>query len=545
MLGDAMTEQDFLYNYRGRREIFTNEREITRDNVIKVLQEVMPYFEENREQCEYLINYDAGIQPLQRKKEKTYRPDIDFTNVANVANEITEFKLGYQWVPITLVQRGTKDSGGRTEADAITLLNESYQAEGIDGKTQRLGRFVEICGVGYTFVDVKTDWQDGDSYFEVEVFDPRTTFVVRSNRFADNRVIMGVTFRQDYVGNRWFTCFTKDSRYEVENLNIVRNGKQVVEWNQLEKSGSMNPLGMIPIIEWVRSYDRMGCFERQISECDALNLLNSDFLNDVDQNTQAIWHTNDVEFPEEQTETTDADGNTVTTTSTKRPASGEWLETFTSPDGKTPFVKPLTLDYDYQGILKNIEMKHTSILQRCNVPQRNDNSGGSTGVAMSDATGWSAAEAAAQKQQAIMESCKMDELRVVLKAIQISPHVPSDSPLLDLRPMDVKPNIKRQKTYEMITKANAFATYVSHGVNGLHALRVTGAFDDIQQVWEDSKDGIQKYQKSIYDPEKTVDVNESKKENFSENPVNQISNSPNIDGMSKEDPNEEPKDDAK
>lgn len=536
-----MTEQDFLYNYRGRREIFTNEKYITSDNVITVLQEVMPYFEQNAVQCEYLINYDAGIQPLQRKKEKTYRPDIDFTCVTNVANEVTEFKLGYQWVPITLVQRGTKDSGGRNESDAITLLNECYQAEGIDGKIQKLGRFVEICGIGYTFVDIKTDWADGDSYFSVDVFDPRTTFVVRSNRYADNRIVMGVTFRVDFYGNRWFTCFTKDARYEIENLNSIQNGRQVVEWNPMDRSGEINPLGMIPIIEWVRSYDRMGCFERQISECDALNLLNSDFLNDVDQNTQAVWHTNDVDFPEVVTE--NADGTQTVTV--KRPSSGEWVETYTSPDGRSPFIKPLTLDYDYKGILDNITIKHTSILQKCNVPQRNDNSGGSTGVAMSDATGWSAAEAAAQKQQSIMESCKMEELKVVLKAINLCPNTPSDSPLLDLRYMDVKPNIKRQKTYEMVTKANAFATYVSHGINGLHALRVTGAFDDINQVWEDSKEGIEKYQKSVYDPQRTEVVDETKDVNFSESPVNQIANSPNIDGMSKEDPTEEPKDDAK
>ena len=536
-----MTEQDFLYNYRGRREIFTNEAEITEDNVMYVLQEVMPYFEENAAQCEYLINYDAGIQPLRRKTEKTYRPDIDFQCVTNVANEVTEFKLGYQWCPMQLVQRGVKDSGGNNESDAITLLNECYQAEGIDGKTQELGRFVEICGIGYTFVDVKTDWVDGDSYFEVEVFDPRTTFVVRSNRYADNRIVMGVTFRQDKVGNRWFTCFTKDRRFEVENLNFIKNGEAVVKWNPMQHNGEANPLGMIPIIEWIRSYDRMGCFERQISECDALNLLNSDFLNDVDQNTQAVWHTNDVDFPDVVSENDDG----TSSTSVRKPSSGEWVSTYTSPDGRTPFIKPLTLDYDYKGILDNITIKHTSILQKCNVPQRNDNSGGSTGVAMSDATGWSAAEAAAQKQQAIMESCKMEELKVVLKAINLCPNTPSDSPLLKLRYMDVKPNIKRQKTYEMITKANAFATYVSHGINGLHALRVTGAFDDINQVWEDSKDGIEKYQKSVYDPQRTEVVDEKKDVNFSESPVNQIANSPVIDGMSKEDPNETPKDDAK
>ena len=51
----------------------------------------------------------------------------------------------------------------------------------------------------------------------------------------------------------------------------------------------------------------------------------------------------------------------------------------------------------------------------------------------------------------------------------------------------------------MATKANTFATYVSHGVNGRHAMQMADVGGDIEQIWIDSKDGIEKYQKSIYD----------------------------------------------
>ena len=56
---------------------------------------------------------------------------------------------------------------------------------------------------------------------------------------------------------------------------------------------------MIPIIEWERADDRMGVFEREIPEINRLNLMLSDIGNDIDQETQMIWHTNDVEFPTE------------------------------------------------------------------------------------------------------------------------------------------------------------------------------------------------------------------------------------------------------
>ncbi len=128
--------------------------------------------------------------------------------------------------------------------------------------------------------------------------------------------------------------------------------------------------------------------------------------------------------------------------------------TYTSPDGKQPFINPLAVTYDYSGMLNNIITRRQLILQKCNVPQRNENSGGSTGIAMSDATGWTQAETSASKQQMITDSCKLEEVEVVLSAINASPYVEQDNALRTIHVSDVEPNIKRQKTYEMTTKAS-------------------------------------------------------------------------------------------
>ena len=241
----------------------------------------------------------------------------------------------------------------------------------------------------------------------------------------------------------------------------------------------------------------MGCFERQISEMDNLNLLISDFTNDVEQNTQAVWHTNDVDFPVEQETTVDKDGTQRITEKVRKPKSGEWMQTYTSADGKTPIVEPLAINYDYTGMLNNIQSRRQIILQKCNVPQRNDNSGGSTGVAMSDATGWSQAETAAAKQQLITDGCKMEEIKVVLAAIKLSNNVNSSNPLLKLRARDVKPNIKRQKTYEMSTKVNAMATLISHGFSLKDTVDAIPFFDDPNDVVARSGEMVKAYQDSI------------------------------------------------
>ena len=483
----------------GRYELLTDKPEVNYENIIPILQEVFPMHQVNAMRINYLLDYEAGNQPLQRTK--TYRKDIDCKCVDNVAHEIAKFHIGYKWgVPITVIQRGEKDSGNDKEVSAISLLNEQYEMQQIRKKTQKLARFVEICGVGYTFVDINSDYEDGESLFNVEALDARTTFVVRSSYYYDRRVMVSVTYRTDNKGNNYFTCFTDNERFEILNLTKIMNGKKVKEeekWQHAERSGEINPLGINPIIEWIRNDDRMGCFERQISDLDNLNLLISDFTNDVEQNTQAIWHGNDIEFPVERI--TNEDGSI--TERVKKPGTNEWVITATPQDGKTPFIKPLAVEYDYQGMLNNIVTRRALILQNADVPQRNDNSGGSTGIAMDSATGWSNAETVASAQQNIMEGCKLEEIKVVLRAIKVSSHTPTDSPLMDLKYRDCQPNIKRNKSYELTNKTNAWATLVSHGMNGYHALKTVNLVDDVNQVWHDSKELVEKYQDSIFNKE--------------------------------------------
>lgn len=525
--------ENALYNYRGRRELWTDVPEITAENVIMVLQRVQPYFTNNFADCQFLLDFDAGIQPLRRKEPKKFRPDIDFECVDNVAHEGIEFWKGFGWgFPITLVQRGEKDSGEANEDEikAISMLNEMFAAEMIDSKTQNLGYKTEVTGIGYSIIDINMDYEDGDSLFKYEILDPRTTFVIRSSRYLDKRIMLGVTFREDFEGNIHFTCFSKDRRYEIINGYQIVNGTKSSDrsvWDHGDRSGEPNPLGMVPIVEWFLSYDRQGRFERQIDEINNLNLLISDFTNDVDQNTQAVWHTNDVDFPED--EVTNSDG--TITVEEKKPGSGDWISTYTSPDGKTPFIKPLTLDYDYQGILGNIQYRRSLILQKMNVPQGNSEMSNSTGIAINYAGGWAAAETVANGEQSIKEGCRLQEVKIALAAIKRNPNTPADSPLLKLRMADVKPVAKRNKNFELSTKTAALSNLISAGIDGRSSIETVNLFTDSNQVWADSKDLIKKHQDKLFGEERKLEtINENKVIEDSGDPKFQTNNSPNVDG---------------
>ena len=513
----------------GRKVLWTDVPEITSENILDVLRDVFPVHTQNAARIDFLLNYDAGEQPIIRKNPKSYRPDIDCECSDNIAHQISEFWTGYGWGnAITLVQNG--DGKDPYVAEAISELNKQYDLVKIRSKTQELGRFVEIGAVCNVYIDTNMDWKTGKSFFTIDVLDPRTSFVVRSNYYPDKRVMLGVTYRSDKKnGKKYFTCFTKDYRFEVSGLVKTTNGSaKKGKWEHGTRSGEENPLGVVPIVEYIRSFDRMGVWEHQLSEMDNLNLLISDFTNDVEQNTQAVWHTNDVDFPVEEETIEKPDGTKETVENVRKPKSGEWMQTYTAPDGKTPIVEPLVINYDYTGMLSNIQYRRNKILEKCNVPLTNGNASNMTGVATNSASGWDHAEAAASKQQMITESCKLEEVEVVLQAIASNPNVPQDSPLRKITPADIEVNIKRQKLYELSTKVNSAVTLIKAGFDGGKVLNAIPIFDDPNEVWDASKETVRVVQLSGINQD-TSDSETVNSDRTMQDLSDQIENSPLID----------------
>ena len=502
----------------GRKRLYTDETSVTSENVVRILQKAVTDNSQNLEEIRFLLDYEKGLQPI-LGREKEIRPDINIKVVDNLANEITEFKLGYNWGnPITYIQRGNRDMNGNEsdrDDDAISALNEMLEDEFSSAKDQELARYVEICGIGYQMVDIKRDFSGG-SVFDLVTLDPSCAFVVYDHSVWQ-KPIMAVTFRQQESGEVFYTCISDDAVYTVKNSQVIgADGKPVDTWGQYDtsenhRSGELNPFGKINIVEFQRSFDRMGCFERQVSDLDNLNVLVSDFSNNVSQDTQSLWWGNDFDFP------TDESGNP------KAPVSGQWVMTY-SGEKKSPKIQALSVQIQYDGILSSIQKRRDTIKQKCSVPLQTEPGGGSTGTAMSMSSGWQAAEVAASKEEQIIRKGKMQIADLLLRAIKKSPNTPVTSPLQSLNLSDIKVSIVRNRTYDMITKSNAFATWVSHGINGRHALQQVEAFPDSNLVWNDSKELIQKYQDSIF-------AKKEEPERLQADDSDQISNSPITDGM--------------
>lgn len=503
----------------GRKEIYTDEKEITKGNILSVLQKAYAVHLINAKDCEELIKLDKGEQ--KKCREKIFRKEVDNWVFDNICNEISSFKINYNWGnSLSFVQRGEKDTGKANEQNAIAIINEYYDSQNIKSKMQQLAYFVEVTGVGYTIVEMNKEWEEGESPFTINMLDPQTTFVVRSSYYTDHRIVLGVTYRKDSKGVKHYTCFTKEDRYEIERLSPMTSTIPTEGWGEIVNHQS-NLIGKMPITEYIRDYDRMGCFERQIEEIKGISLLVSDFLNGVEQNINAVFWGNDIDFYK------DEKGNMIT------PKNGEWLLTKSTHEGRQPKVEPITMDYNYSGLLEQISFRTSRVKEKCNTPLVTGAANNSTGIAVSDSSGWTNAEQEANRQDLIKYGSKNEELKVVLavcKNTEIA-KVPESVKMLNAK--DAMATINRQKNYEMSVKTTALANMLSHGIYGLHALTAVNMFEDVNQVWNDSKDLIEMYQKSLFsgnEEEKATTTDGGREA--------QIGNSPRIDGMSKETPKE-------
>ena len=505
-----MSEKEHNIEYRGRIKIYTDVKEITKENVIQVLSTAMTKHELNRTQIRNLINFEKGDQPLMR--EKNVRKDIDIKSISNLAHQITEFWLGYFWGNhMAFVQKSDKHPKGSNSTDsdsAITLLNEMYDAEDMESKDQLLAYYLEVCGVCCQLIDIKRKPDDEDAVFDLVTLNPLYSFVVYSSD-AYERPVMGVSYSEDENGSKIFTCITDDAVYEIRDMvefvrgTKTREGKKITEG----KDGiQANPFGRVNIVEFERSTDRTGVFERQLNELNALNILESDLCNDVSQTTQANWWGNDIELDK------DDDGKV------KGPQAGQWILTKTNGSGKQPNIKGLVLNYDYAGVLANIQAKHDGILERTFTPRQTEQSGGSTTGATSLSSGWTATEAVACKQAAIIKKGFKERNRLALIAIKKSQDTDPESPLLKLKNSDIEIRPIRQKTFDMATKVNSLATMIQNQVHPRIAMETVDLFSNLAEAVEDSVPQILEYQKKMRESGEKKNIDQQNKKNPDVNP---------------------------
>ena len=253
----------------GRRIIKTSVTEITDENVVDVLRKALAIHELNRSEIDYLWKYYRGDQPI-RNRVKDVRPEICNKITENRANEIVSFKVGYLCgEPIQYVSR----NGGEEIVKQINTLNEYMFAEDKAAQDQELVEWQMICGTAFRLVLPDEPGEEDEAPFELYTLDPRDAFVVYSNEIG-NKPLMAVKYSKDDNEIFHYSIYTENRYYLVDGDILVES--------------KPHALDMIPIIEYPGNNARLGSFEIVLPLLDAINNVESNRMDGMEQLVQAF-----------------------------------------------------------------------------------------------------------------------------------------------------------------------------------------------------------------------------------------------------------------
>ena len=438
-----------VHTFFGRRIIKTDVDEITRENVADVLRKALATHWANKSEIDYLYDYYKGRQPiLQRVKD--VRPEIKNMVVENRANEIVSFKVGYlMGEPIQYVSRG--DDEALTQS--INRLNAYMSGEDKAAKDKELADWSHISGTSFRMVlpDNNAGVDPDEAPFEIYTLDPRFAFVVYHNSLGQPPV-MGVMSieREDGI---IYSVYTKDHYYEIkDNDEIVKDEEQVFG---------------IPIIEYPANTARLGAFEVVLPLLDAINNVDSNRLDGVEQFIQALLLFHNVDISAKDF------------TDLKKEGALKFKDIDAQLKAE---IKYLVEEMNQQQTQTLVDHLYDTVLTICGMPNRNGGSSTSdTGTAVIFRDGWSAAEARAKDSELIFKQSEKEFLKLVLRICR-------DLSDLDLKLSSIEIRFTRRNYENIVEKANVLTTMLNNNkIAPQLAFQHCGMFVDPEIAFQVSK----------------------------------------------------------
>lgn len=516
-------------NFFGRRKIYSSlqKSELTPEAILEILPSVLRIHDLNSSEIEYLWNYYKGKQPI-LQKEKKVRADINNKVLENHAYEIVEFKKSNDFgEPVQYVQKGEKDSDKVNPE--ISLLNKFMESEDKSSLDLDLSEWQCICGTAYRWFDTDTDADNDDAPFELAIPDPRRTFVVRSSDVKEEQLFCGTyswftdneAFQDTMVGvqfipaqYRIITIYTDDfvlkiregTADEGHKLNIINQSMMVSGKSMQIQKYPLEPKGQ-RIIEYPLNNARMGIIEIVMSQLNAINKVKSDDLDGIDQFVQSL-----LVFINQD----------VTVDDVKELEEAGAIKVFSNDPSKPADVKLLTQQLLHSETKIVTDDLYDKMLTILGIPRLNDKpSGGDTGQARLLGEGWTMAYQRAKQDDLNFKKAERMFLKAILSICKDDRRDVKDK-IKDLRISDIDIKIPRDKSDNMLTKAQTLLELLQAGVYPETAYTVVGLFSDPHDVYEKSV----KYQGEDFWKGDKVDSNFNTNVNNSVNNTNNSTQKP-------------------
>ena len=430
----------------GRRIIYTNKKQITANNIVDELNKALVIHNQNAREIEYLDRYYRGDQPILYRK-KVNRPEVNNKIVLNLSYELVERKTAEICAePIQYVLRGTDDEKSKqiTELN-ITMDSESKQEVDID-----ICRWRSICGTAYRFIgnDSGSDDLLDESDFALFSENPVYTFVAY---FSNGRPAFSCQIREGENGETIYFCYTNLEWFEITDGKILRSGK--------------NGNGAIPVIEYPNNARRISDIEITIHITDAINTLQSDRINGIEQFVSSWVRFVNCEIDKETFRTMRQEGALVVKSN-----NGE-------NKADVDILSQELNQTEGQVVFNDLFEKFLSIQGLAN---RQGNTGGDTQGAVNLRNGHYDAGLRTAINEPILKKSERMSLKIILNRLRINRN-------FTLLPSDIEIHINHNKLDNMLVKAEVLKMLLDSGVYYKRAIKTVDMFSDPEQVAVESK----------------------------------------------------------
>lgn len=441
----------------GRKVIYTDFDEITKDNLLDVLSKSLSTHFTNQRDINYLWEYYKGNQDI------LYRPTDDIgtannTIVENHANEIVTFKTGYLLQnPIQYIPRGEGIE------EKISQLNNYVFDEEKPSKDKKLSDWMHICGTGYRLIipDRADNGDEDYAPFELYTLDPRNTFVVYHNGLG-NKVLMGVTIKvlNEGIGNSIYSGYTPTHYFEVENNEIKRWERHI--------------LGEVPIIEYPLNEGRVGAFELVLPLLNAINKTISDKQNGLENFIHSLLVFQNVDLQDgDFAKVKVLGGISINDASPDRKADVKYLtQTLNQGDSQT------LIDHQYKQLLRIVGMPFMSM---------SGAGDSSNGIAIELRDGWSQAEMQAKGVELEWRQSEKIFLRLLLRICK-------SRRKLDLNTNEIDFRFDRWNHSNILSKSQVLTTMLANEkIHPRLSFQASDMFIDPELAYQQSMDWYEEH----------------------------------------------------
>lgn len=454
---------DLVKGRYGRKIAYTDVETITADNIIKVVGNCIGAFYFNKTIIRYLWNYYKGDQPV-LYRTKIQNADITNKVSENHAYEIVQFKVGQTYgEPIQLISRKDDDRINNAVDEFNDYLTDANKQE----KDIKAGEWQSATGTSFKAVQIT---KNGDIPFRIVAPTPMNTFVIYSQ--STEEPLLAIQELKDADGQMYKLCYT-DS-YECKIVN-----GEVQDWK-------LHGFGGIPIVEFPNNHERISDIELVIGLLDAINTMQSNRMDGVEQFVQFWVKFVNCEVDDEQFQKMRMSHALTVKSNNEQNKSDVDIMTQELNQTECQVAKDDLWD-NAQSILA--------------IPTReSQNSGGDTQGAVSLRAGWDFSKTRAKQKDPIIKTAEKRLAKVILNVIRIKDHD------LGLTSRDFDVQINHSPLDNLYTKTQALDQMLKAGINPRIAVSTCGLWGDAEKVFIQSKP----YFDVLY---KTVDMIKKENEN--------------------------------